>query len=137
MISGLLMLAAIGISSSRGGMLGLVAVFGTMLLLSKKPFKNLIVTVAIVLVLGGSIIASLPDDYVDDMENVANPEDDTRTSDYIPGVLAGLCFLKILFSALEPVTIPGLTIYIIKRAQCGNTVENFLVVVLHTQCILH
>lgn len=69
---------AIGVTASRGGMVGMVAMIGVMVLMSKRPVRNTSIIVLVILLVGGTVIASLPDAYVADMMNITNPEDDTR-----------------------------------------------------------
>lgn len=72
------MVLAVGITASRGAVVGLGAIFFTFLLLSEKPIRNAMIFVAMLVVATPIVVSNLPPGYLDDMENMSNPEDKTR-----------------------------------------------------------
>ncbi|WP_336143061.1 MULTISPECIES: O-antigen ligase family protein [unclassified Marinobacter] len=73
-----LAIAAIVMTSSRGGFLGLMAVVGMILLFSKKPVRNILLSTILAGVLGGVAMNFVPDDYVADMKTITDKENSTR-----------------------------------------------------------
>jgi len=71
-------LVAVVVTYSRGGLVGLVAVIGFMIWLSRKRWRNIFVSMLILSLSGGISLALLPQDYVDDMSTITNKEDGTR-----------------------------------------------------------
>ncbi len=76
-ISCVIILAAIAITGSRGGALGLIAVLGMFTLLSKKPIKNGFIIILSIAIVGGSIVSMLPAEYIEDMAGITNVNDST------------------------------------------------------------
>lgn len=73
-----LMVAAVGVSASRGGVVGLAALVGTMILLSKRPIRNGAVVLMVAGVGLAILIRFLPTAYVQDMQAIQDPNDSTR-----------------------------------------------------------
>jgi len=76
--TGALAMIAIVMTSSRGGFLGLVAVVGMTLLFSRKPVKNILLSLLLAGSLGGIAINLAPDDYVEDMSTITDTQNSTR-----------------------------------------------------------
>ena len=74
-----LMLVAIGVSASRGAVVGLAVLVATAVLLSKRPIRNGIVALAVVVVSIAILVRYLPPAYVNDMQGIDDPND--RTAD--------------------------------------------------------
>jgi probable O-glycosylation ligase (exosortase A-associated) len=72
-----LMLAAVGICASRGAIVGIALSTATMILLSKKPIRNGIIALAVVLASLAILIRFLPPAYVKDMQGIDDPNDST------------------------------------------------------------
>jgi len=77
LLAGVLFAAAVIISASRGGMLGLGASLMMITLMSKKPVGNSIKITLFILIFGGLILSLFPAAYIEDMANMTNTEDDT------------------------------------------------------------
>lgn len=71
-------IAAIVMTSSRGGFLGLIAVIGMILIFSKKPVRNIFLSLFLAGVLGGVALNVVPEDYVADMKTITDKENSTR-----------------------------------------------------------
>lgn len=69
---------AMVITDSRGGMLGYVAAILAIMVWSKNPLRNILVSVVFAASLGGLALKFLPPAYVADMETITNKNDDTR-----------------------------------------------------------
>ena len=78
LLAGIILVVAVVITASRGSMLGLAAAVIMLIYMSKKPLRNAVKIVLFVAFFGGAIISLLPSSYVNDMENMTNPEDNTR-----------------------------------------------------------
>ncbi|MDI9245578.1 O-antigen ligase family protein [Marinobacter sp. CHS3-4] len=76
--TGCLAIIAIVMTSSRGGFLGLVAVVGTILLFSRKPVRNILLSVLLAGFLGGMALNFVPNDYVADMRTISDKQNSTR-----------------------------------------------------------
>jgi O-antigen ligase len=74
----LICIAGVGVSASRGGMVGMVATIIVVLLISRRPIKNLMLAGLLVAAVIPIVLSNLPDAYKADMENINNPEDSTR-----------------------------------------------------------
>lgn len=74
----LLLVGGVGVSASRGGMLGMVATILFSLMISKRPVKNFSILLLLVAMATPIVLSNLPDAYKKDMENISNPEDKTR-----------------------------------------------------------
>lgn len=73
-----LAICAIVVTSSRGGFLGLVAVVGLILLFSKKPVRNILLSVVLAGSIGGAVLSFMPDEYVSDMKTITDKQNSTR-----------------------------------------------------------
>lgn len=73
-----LLLAGIVISSSRGGLLGLIVVFGAMWWLSVKRGRIALYLVGAGVVAGSLLLSLLPASYIADMQTIQDSEDATR-----------------------------------------------------------
>jgi probable O-glycosylation ligase (exosortase A-associated) len=73
-----ILVLAVGVSFSRGGLVGLVAVFLMLLIYSKRPFRNIIYVSIFLTIFGGIFLSLLPDKYITDMQSMSDPEDNTR-----------------------------------------------------------
>jgi len=73
---------AIIITSSRGGLLGLVATLLTVWWLGRKRIKYALIAVAVSVTMSGVIFAVLPDGYYEDMASMTDPNDDTKVERY-------------------------------------------------------
>ena len=69
---------ALVVSSSRGGLLGFVAMLLALVLFSERPVRNMLVTLTLAVVVGTSALSLLPKDYVDDMETISDKGNSTR-----------------------------------------------------------
>ncbi|WP_144392674.1 O-antigen ligase family protein [Pleionea sediminis] len=76
-LAAIIILTAILVTQSRGGLLGLVAVIGMFTLMSKRPVKNGLLILLCTAIIGGTIISMLPPDYISDMAGITNTEDST------------------------------------------------------------
>ena len=94
LVSVLLIISAALVTSSRGGALGLVAVLGIFVLMSKSPVKNLSVIVLSIVLLGGVVISTLPESYVEDMSSMTSSEDATGDERLYSWSIAWVMFLK-------------------------------------------
>jgi len=74
----LILIGAIGITASRGGVIGLAATLMVSVCMSKKPVKNFAILALLVLMATPIVLSNLPDAYKQDMGNISNPEDSTR-----------------------------------------------------------
>jgi hypothetical protein len=74
----MLMLLGVVLSSSRGGFLGVIAVFGAMWWLSVKRGKIAMVGCLVGIVAGSVLLSLLPPAYLADMESINDKEDGTR-----------------------------------------------------------
>jgi O-antigen ligase len=74
----ILMLLGVVLSSSRGGFLGVIAVFGAMWWLSVKRGKIAMAGCLIGIVAGSVLLSLLPPAYLADMESINDKEDGTR-----------------------------------------------------------
>ncbi len=63
---------------SRGGLLGLVAVLGLLILFSKKPVRNTLLAICVSFLLAGVVGSLLPKNYISDMQTITDKEDSTR-----------------------------------------------------------
>jgi probable O-glycosylation ligase (exosortase A-associated) len=72
-----LMLVAVGISASRGAVVGLAVSAATMILISKKVIRNGIIALTVVLVGVAILVKFLPPAYVKDMQGIDDPNDST------------------------------------------------------------
>lgn len=72
------MLVAVGISASRGGIVGLAALLVILPLLSKRPVRNTLSIVSVTVIAIVLLLKFLPSAYVTDVENINNPKDSTR-----------------------------------------------------------
>jgi O-antigen ligase len=77
-ISIALLLVAIGVSGSRGAIVGLLGVLVTMIWLSKRPVVNALWVGAVGVIAVLILLRTLPEAYVKDVENMNNPKDSTR-----------------------------------------------------------
>lgn len=68
------MVTAVIVSDSRGGFLGLVAVFMGIIMFSKHRIRNFI-AIAIIALIG---LAMVSEEYIDEMHTIADTEDSTR-----------------------------------------------------------
>lgn len=73
-----LLLVAVGVTGSRGAVVGLVGVVATMIYLSKRPVINAIWVGAVGAIAVVVLLRMLPAAYINDMENMTNPKDSTR-----------------------------------------------------------
>jgi len=73
-----ILLAGIGITASRGGVVGLAALIAVMVLVSKRPIRNGLIVATVTAVATIILLRALPAAYVEDMEDMNNPEDTTR-----------------------------------------------------------
>lgn len=71
--------AAIVATRSRGGFLGLLTAMGMLWLFSKSKFKVLFVTSFLALSLGSIGLTFLPDGYIEDLQGISDPNDNTRS----------------------------------------------------------
>jgi len=74
----LLLLVAVGVTGSRGAVVGLVGVLATMIYLSKRPVINAIWVGAAAAITVVVLLRTMPAAYINDMENMTNPSDSTR-----------------------------------------------------------
>ena len=65
-------------TSSRGGLVGFVAMLAMLVILSAKPIRNLLISLALVVVVGTTALTILPDTYVKDMETISDAGNSTR-----------------------------------------------------------
>jgi len=93
LFAGILFAAAVVISASRGGMLGLGASLMMITIMSKKPMGNSIKITLFVLIFGGLIISFFPTAYIDDMANMTNTEDNTADDRLWSWSIAWVMFL--------------------------------------------
>ena len=69
---------AIIATSSRGGFLGFAAVLGTALLFTRKPMRNILLSIIFSLFLGGLALNFIPENYVADMKTITDKDNSTR-----------------------------------------------------------
>ena len=74
----LFFIICIGLTNSRGGFLGLIAVFGLIWLFSDNRVKNLFKVLGISLILAFPVYKMIPQSYINEMSSIADTEDDTR-----------------------------------------------------------
>lgn len=65
-------------TSSRGGLLGFVAMLAMLVILSAKPIRNMLISLTLVVVVGTAALTVLPDTYVKDMRTISDTGDSTR-----------------------------------------------------------
>jgi len=73
-----ILIAAVVVSRSRGGFLGLVAVMLTIWWFSQNRLRNAVVMTIGALVLGGVLVSVLPQGYIEEMGSISSREDSTR-----------------------------------------------------------
>jgi O-antigen ligase len=74
----LILLVAIAVTDSRGAVVGLAGVLVTMIWLSKRPVVNALWVGAVAGIAVLILLRTLPAAYIEDMENMSNPQDSTR-----------------------------------------------------------
>ncbi|WGO98405.1 O-antigen ligase family protein [Saccharophagus degradans] len=74
----LIVIGGIAVTGSRGGFLGLVAAGMGIWWLSEKRVRNLLLGICGVIVFSGVLISLLPAGYLDEMETINDPNDNTR-----------------------------------------------------------
>jgi len=77
-IISLLIIIGVGVTSSRGGFLGLVAVFFLMWLLSENRMKTLVKVVLVAALLSFPVYKMIPEQYITEMSTISDTEDGTR-----------------------------------------------------------
>ena len=65
-------------TSSRGGLLGFVAMLAMLVILSAKPIRNMLISLTLVVVVGTTALTILPDTYVKDMQTISDTRNSTR-----------------------------------------------------------
>jgi len=73
-----LLIAAIIVTNSRGGFLGLIAVILIIWWFSRKRLKIAMVSTVLAIALSSILFSILPDDYLKEMESINDPTDETR-----------------------------------------------------------
>lgn len=73
-----LLVIAVITTQSRGGFLGLAAVFLMLWWFSEKRFKVAVVSTLVVVLLSGLLLSILPEGYINEVESINDPEDETR-----------------------------------------------------------
>lgn len=89
----LLMVVGVVVSFSRGGFLGLLVVLLSLLWFSKHRIRNMFSATVAGLVLSGIVLAMLPPGYVEDMESINDPNDNTRVERLRSWEIGWLMFL--------------------------------------------
>jgi O-antigen ligase len=74
----LVLIGGIGVSASRGGVVGLAATIMASLAISKRPFRNFAIMALVMALATPIVLSNLSDAYKQDMGNISNPEDSTR-----------------------------------------------------------
>jgi O-antigen ligase len=72
------LLAAIGISASRGGVVGLAALILIMVWISDRPIRNGVLVAVVGTIAFTLLVKMLPADYRQDMADMSDPKDNTR-----------------------------------------------------------
>lgn len=90
--AGVVVLAIIA-TRSRGGFVGLAGVIAGMWWLSRKRLKFAVLGLLAAVLLGGTIVSILPDDYVEEIVSIGDPEEDTRVERLHTWEIAWLMYL--------------------------------------------
>ncbi len=77
-LSMVLMMVGVVVTSSRGGFLGLVAVFMVIIWYSRSRWRNIFTIIFVGLFAGSILLQVLPDSYVKDMQSISDKDDGTR-----------------------------------------------------------
>jgi probable O-glycosylation ligase (exosortase A-associated) len=73
-----LFMVAIGVSASRGAVVGLAALIMMMIVLSRRPVRNALVSGGAILIVLVALVHLLPAAYIKDMQGIDDPNDRTR-----------------------------------------------------------
>ena len=77
-VAGLILLVAVGVTGSRGAVVGLVAVILTLIALSRKPVRNALIVGTGALMTLTMLLRVLPSAYVERVESMSDPDNSTR-----------------------------------------------------------
>ncbi|MFL0796108.1 MAG: O-antigen ligase family protein [Cellvibrionaceae bacterium] len=101
-----ILLLAVVISSSRGGLVGLVAACAVMIWLSKRRWRNITIILCSGVFMGSLLLQVLPEKYVADMGTISNKDDDTRNLRFLHWTTGWEMFKKNLFFGVGPGNYP-------------------------------